>query len=65
MKILLAVVGSILFLALAAFCLFGFLATLEPTDTPGTFLAFRIGYVVVGLGSLAGLVALVVNVIRR
>jgi hypothetical protein len=31
MEILLAVFGLILLLALAAFCLFGFLATFEPT----------------------------------
>ena len=58
MKILLAVFGSIFLLALAAFCLFGFLATWEPTDTPGISWAFRVGYAVVGIGCLAGTLVL-------
>ena len=65
MKIILTVVASLLLLAVAAFCLFGFLATFEPTDSPGRFLAFRIGYGVVGVGCLAGIVALVVKAFRR
>jgi hypothetical protein len=54
MKILLAVLGAMLLLALAAFCLFGSLATFEPTDTPAVSWALRVGYAVVGIGSLAG-----------
>ena len=49
MKFLMAIVGSLLLLLLSAFCLFGFLATFEPTDNA---LAFRTGYVVVGIGCL-------------
>jgi hypothetical protein len=47
--------GSILSLAFAAFCVFGFLATSEPTNNPGVSLAFRISYAVVGLGCVAAL----------
>lgn len=65
MKILLSIVGSILLFAVAAFCLFGFLATFEPTDKQGMFMAFRIGYSVVGIGCLAGIVALVVKAVRK
>ena len=46
----------------AAFFLFGFLATFEPTDKPEMVLAFRIGYAVVGIGCLAGIVAFAVRI---
>ena len=49
----------------ATFCLVGFLATFEPTGSPGTFLAFRIGYVAVGFGCLGGLVALIIRQVRK
>ena len=65
MKVLLAVAVSPMLLAVAAFCLFGFLATFEPTDRPGQFLAFRIGYAIVGIGCLAGAIASIVNVFRK
>ena len=65
MKTLLIVVGSILLLAVASFCLFGFLATFEPTDTPGMFWAFRIGYAVVGIGCVVGAIALIVKGVRK
>lgn len=65
MKVILTIVMSLLLLAVAAFCLFGFLATFEPTDRPSQFLAFRVGYGVVGVGCLAGIVALVVKAVRR
>jgi len=48
MTFIFAVIGPLLLLAITAFCVFGFLATLEPTDTPGKFMAFRIGYAIVG-----------------
>lgn len=32
MKLNVAILGSLLLLAVAAFCVFGFLATFEPTD---------------------------------
>ena len=51
-------------LPIVAFCLFGFAATFEPTNRPGVFRAFRIGYAVVGLGCLAGVVTLVERSIR-
>ena len=61
MKILVAILGSLLLLAIAAFCAFGFMATFEPTANA---LAFRIGYTVVGLGCLVGIVLLILNVMR-
>lgn len=33
MKLFVAILGSLLLLAVAAFCVFGFLATFEPTDS--------------------------------
>ena len=65
MKLLFTVVGSLLLLAIAAFCVFGFLATFEPTDKPEMFLAFRIGYAVVGIGCLVGTIALIVYGVRK
>ena len=65
MKIIVAIVGSLLLLAVTAFCVFGFLATFEPTNNPGQFMAFRFGYSVVGLGCIAGVVLLIFNVTRR
>lgn len=65
MKLLLAIVGSFLLLAMAAFCSFGFLATFEPTINPGQFKAFRIGYSVVGLGCIAGAILLIANAFRK
>lgn len=65
MKIVLAIIGSLLLLAVAAFCVFGFLATFEPTNNPGQFMAFRIGYSVIGLGCIAGVIFLIVNAVRK
>jgi hypothetical protein len=65
MRLVVAVAASLLLLAVAAFCLFGFLATFEPTDRQGQFLAFRIGYGVIGVGCVAGIVALVVKAVRK
>ena len=62
MKLLVAIPGSLLLLAIAAFCAFGFMATFEPTANA---LAFRIGYAVVGVGCLIGVVLLIVNALRR
>ncbi|MGQ0552833.1 MAG: hypothetical protein ACT4PU_06390 [Planctomycetota bacterium] len=44
---------ALLLLAVAAFCGFGFMATYEPTDGSG-FMAWRIGYGVVGVLCLGG-----------
>jgi hypothetical protein len=65
MKTFVAVLGSLLLLAIAAFCVFGFMATFEPTDRTAEFLAFRVGYAVVGVGCLVGVVLLIVNAMRR
>ena len=62
MKLFVAIVGSVLLLAVAAFCVFGFLATFEPTDNA---LVFRVGYTVIGLGCLVGVGFLVANALRK
>ncbi|MCP3691157.1 MAG: hypothetical protein GY917_03085 [Planctomycetaceae bacterium] len=49
-------------LMLAAFCLFGFLASFEPTDNA---MVFRIGYAVMGISCLAGSGGLIVSVVRN
>jgi len=56
MKLFVAVLGSLLLLAVAAFCVFGFMATFEPTDNVAQFMAFRIGYAVIALGCIVGMV---------
>ena len=61
MKILFAIFGSLFLLAVAAFCVFGFFATFEP----GSFMAFRLGYAVIGFGCIAGVILLIANAIRR
>ncbi|MEP3478964.1 MAG: hypothetical protein ABJZ55_06940 [Fuerstiella sp.] len=43
-------IASVAFLAVAAFCLFGFLATFEPTSNQ---MYFRVGYAVTGTFCLA------------
>ena len=63
MKSLLTVIGVFALLAVAAFCVFGFLATLEPTDSPPV--AFRIGYSAVGLSSIVGAMLMIVNAVRK
>lgn len=65
MKLLAAILGSLLLLAIAAFCAFGFMATFEPTDRTAEFLAFPIGYAVVGIACFVGVVLLIVNGMRR
>jgi hypothetical protein len=62
MKIIVAILGSLLLLAVAAFCVFGFLATFEPTDNA---LAFRLGYTVIGLGCMIGIGFFIVNAVRK
>lgn len=62
MKLLVAILGSLVLLAVASFCVFGFLATFEPTSNA---LAFRIGYTVVGLGCLIGAGFLIANSVRK
>ena len=65
MKLLVTILGSLLLLAVAAFCVFGFLATFEPTDKTAQFLAFRVGYTVIGIGCLVGVGFLIVNAVRK
>ena len=49
-------------LMLAAFCLFGFLASFEPTDNA---IVSRIGYAVIGVSCLVGSGGLIVSVVRN
>ncbi|HAA68612.1 MAG: hypothetical protein CMJ70_19570 [Planctomycetaceae bacterium] len=65
MRVIVAIARSLILLFIFAFCVFGFLATFEPTGSPGTFLAFRIGYAAVGFGCLGGLVALTIRRMRK
>ena len=62
MKPFVTIFGSLLFLAVAAFCGFGFLATFEPTKDA---IAFRIGYAVIGFGCLVGVGFLIANSLRK
>jgi len=61
MKVFVAILGSLLLLAVAAFCVFGFMATFEPTDKTTQFIGFRIGYAVVGVACIVGVRFLIVN----
>ena len=65
MRIIIAIATSLILLPIAAFCVFGFMATFEPTRTPGVFLVFRFGYAVIGLGCLAGDVVLIGRCVRK
>ena len=65
MRVIIAVIGNLLLLPVSAFCVFGFMATFEPTDRTVEFIAFRIGYTVLGLGCLAGVVLLIIRCFRK
>ena len=65
MKRFVAILGSLLLLAVAAFCGFGFLATFEPTDNVTQFMAFRIGYGLIGIGCLGGVGFLIGTALRK
>lgn len=65
MRIVVAIIGSLILLPIAAFCVFGFTATFEPTSQPGVFMAFRVGYAVIGIGCLVGIVALIARCFKR
>lgn len=65
MNLFVAIFGLLFLLAVAAFCGFGFLATFEPTDKTNQFMAFRIGYSVIGLGCLVGIGFLIVDALRK
>lgn len=65
MRVIISLIGSLILLSVAAFCVFGFMATSEPTDRTVEFMAFRIGYAVIGLGCLAGVVALIARCFRK
>lgn len=64
-KSFLTVIGTLVLLAVAVFCVYGFLATFEPTDKPAMFLTFRIGYAAVGLGCMGGVLMAIVNAAHR
>ena len=62
MRALLFLLFAAMLLIMASFCLFGFLASFEPTDHA---LVFRIGYAIIGIISLAGVAHLTRKLIRR
>ncbi len=57
MPLMVRVMLTVLLLGIAGYCVFGFLATLEPLND--SELAWRIGYGAVGIASLAGAVWIV------
>ena len=57
MVVILRLFGSVLLLAVAAFCAFGFLATFEPLP-PAVQWTWRGIYILIGLACLAGAVRL-------
>ncbi len=65
MKPSVPVVGSLILLCIAGFCLFGFLATFEPTSNATQFMVYRIVYGLIGLGCLFSVGVLITNVIRK
>jgi hypothetical protein len=65
MKTVVTILASMFLFAVAAFCVFGFLAAFEPTDRTAEFLAFRIGYAAVGVGCLIGLGVLLVKAMSK
>ncbi len=62
MKRVAPILCTVLLLSLAAFCVFGFLATFEPTDHA---VAFRIGYALIGLSCLTGSALQIATALRR
>ncbi|MDA0285128.1 MAG: hypothetical protein O3B13_20405 [Planctomycetota bacterium] len=54
MKQLVAILSALFLLVVAAFCVFGFMATFEPTDRTTEFIAFRVAYGVIGVSCLLG-----------
>ena len=62
MRLFLLLLFAVMLLMLAAFCLFGFLASFEPTDKA---IVFRIGYAVIGVSCLVGSGGLIVSVVRN
>mgnify|MGYP001188334515 FL=1 len=65
MRIFVAIVGTLGLMPIAVFCLFGFAATFEPTNQRDVFTAFRIGYVLLGLGCLTVIVFLMARCFRK
>jgi hypothetical protein len=55
-------VAAAMLLLIAAFCVYGFLASFEPSAGAT---AFKIGYAAVGLGCLSGSAALIARGVRR
>jgi len=54
LKILARILGALVLLAMALFCVFGFFASFEP----GNGLIWKVGYAALGCGFLVGAVAL-------
>jgi hypothetical protein len=62
MKLFVSRLGSFILLSVAAFCLFGFMATFEQSSNA---LGFRIGYSIIGIVCLMGLGFLISNAVRK
>ena len=60
-----AILGSLLLLAVAGFCVFCFMTTFEPTNNAAQFMLFRVAYAVVGVGCLIGVLFMTMNSIQR
>ena len=65
MKLLAAIIAAIMLLGIAAFCVYGFMATFEPIDNATTVWVFRIGYSVVGIACVAGALLAILKALRR
>lgn len=63
-KLLRVLLAAPFLLAIAAFCGFGFMATFEPTDKVAQFMAFRVGYALVGASCLVGVLLLVADALK-
>ena len=62
MRAFLLLLFAAILLMLAAFCLFGFLARVEPPDNA---LVFRIGYAIIGISSAIGVGRLTHKLLRQ
>ena len=62
MRLFLLLLFAAMLLMMATFCLFGFLASFEPTDNA---LVFRIGYAIIGTSSVIGVSHVTRKLVRR
>lgn len=65
MKWVSALALAVALLAVAAFCLFGFLATYEPPAHPTLNLTFRFAYALLGAAAAAGALGTLARIVSR